>query len=184
MWQTNKKTGGVPSTNPKQWNKKATDIDLSCWDRSIRSNIVFWQSEHLTITPWNVSLVFEVTAIYFLPLQVDALRITNIIFVFSPTSRQLTVFFIQHNPCFILVFLNFFKNKFLNSVVFFFSLVDRFSLEAFASAAFNYKGNILDDPNATLFRYMRAFNHSSSADNPIAGLASKSFLLMMENNKD
>lgn len=51
------------------------------------------------------------------------------------------------------------------------SLVDRFSLEAFASAAFNYKGNILDDPNATLFRYMRAFNHSSSADNPIAGLA-------------
>lgn len=60
-----KKTGGVPSTNPKQWNKKATDIDLSCWDRSIRSNIVFWQSEHLTITPWNVSLVFEVTAIFF-----------------------------------------------------------------------------------------------------------------------
>lgn len=89
-----KKTGGVPSTNPKQWNKKATDIDLSCWDRSIRSNIVFWQSEHLTITPWNVSLVFEVTAIYFLPLQVDALRITNIIFVFSPTSRQLTDFFL------------------------------------------------------------------------------------------
>lgn len=103
---------------------------------------------------------------------------------FSPTSRQLTDFFYKHNPSFILVFLNFFKNKFLNSVVFFFSLVDRFSLEAFASAAFNYKGNILDDPNATLFRYMRAFNHSSSADNPIAGLASKSFLLMMENNKN
>lgn len=68
VWQTNKKTGGAPSTNPKQWNKKATDIDLSCWDRSIRSNIAFWQSEHLTITPWNVSLVFEVTAIYFFPL--------------------------------------------------------------------------------------------------------------------
>lgn len=98
VWQTNKKTGGVPSTNPKQWNKKATDIDLSCWDRSIRSNIVFWQSEHLTITPWNVSLVFEVTAIYFLPLQVDALRITNIIFVFSPTSRQLTVFLFNTIP--------------------------------------------------------------------------------------
>lgn len=105
--------------------------------------------------------------------------------MFSPTSRQLTDFFYKHNPCFILVFLNFFlKTSFLILLSFFFSLVDRFSLEAFASAAFNYKGNILDDPNATLFRYMRAFNHSSSADNPIAGLASKLFLLMMENNKD
>ena len=54
------------------------------------------------------------------------------------------------------------------------SLVDRFSLDAFANAAFNYKANILDNPEATLFRYMHAFNHSSSADNPIAGLASKS----------
>lgn len=105
--------------------------------------------------------------------------------MFSPTSRQLTDFFYKHNPCFILVFLNFFlKTSFLILLSFFFSLVDRFSLEAFASAAFNYKGNILDDPNATLFRYMRAFNHSSSADNPIAGLASKSCLLMMEYNKD
>lgn len=105
--------------------------------------------------------------------------------MFSPTSRQLTDFFYKHNPCFILVFLNFFlKTSFLILLSFFFSLVDRFSLEAFASAAFNYKGNILDDPNATLFRYMRAFNHSSSADNPIAGLASKLCLLMMENNKD
>lgn len=105
--------------------------------------------------------------------------------MFSPTSRQLTDFFYKHNPCFILVFLIFFlKTSFLILLSFFFSLVDRFSLEAFASAAFNYKGNILDDPNATLFRYMRAFNHSSSADNPIAGLASKSFLLMMEYNKD
>ncbi|XP_022303782.1 cytochrome P450 3A6-like [Crassostrea virginica] len=51
------------------------------------------------------------------------------------------------------------------------SLVDRFSLDAFANAAFNYKANILDNPEATLFRYMHAFNHSSSADNPVAGLA-------------
>lgn len=156
---------------------------MSCWDRSIRSNIVFWQSEHLTITPWNVSLVFEVTAIFFAAPGRCPSHYKHYFRVF-PHKSTINRFFIQHNPCFILVFLNFFKNKFLNSVVFFFSLVDRFSLEAFASAAFNYKGNILDDPNATLFRYMRAFNHSSSADNPIAGLASKLFLLMMENIKD
>ncbi|XP_061185431.1 cytochrome P450 3A28-like isoform X1 [Saccostrea echinata] len=51
------------------------------------------------------------------------------------------------------------------------SLIDRFSVDAFAYAAFNYNVNSLDDENATLYRYMKAFNHSSAADNPAAGLA-------------
>lgn len=102
-----------------------------------------------------------------------------------PHKSSINRFFMQHNHCFILFFFKFLKTSFLILLsFFFFSLVDRFSLDAFANAAFNYKVNSLDDPDATLFRYMMVFNHSSSADNPIAGLASKSCLLMMENKTD
>lgn len=103
--------------------------------------------------------------------------------MFSPQVVNLQIFYATQSLLYS-VFLKIFKNKFLILLSFFFSLVDRFSLDAFANAAFNYKVNSLDDPDATLFRYMRAFNHSSSADNPIAGLASKSCLLMMENKTD
>ncbi|KAJ8311577.1 hypothetical protein KUTeg_010932 [Tegillarca granosa] len=52
------------------------------------------------------------------------------------------------------------------------SVVDRFTLDAFAYSGFNYKVNSLKDENALLFQFMKAFNHSAAADNPIAGLAS------------
>lgn len=53
------------------------------------------------------------------------------------------------------------------------SVVDRFTLDAFAYSGFNYKVNSLEDENALLFQFMKAFNQSAAADNPIAGLASK-----------
>ncbi|XP_063437510.1 cytochrome P450 3A4-like isoform X1 [Mytilus trossulus] len=50
-------------------------------------------------------------------------------------------------------------------------IVDRYTLDAFANAAFDYKVNSMKDENATLYQFMKVFNESSSADNPVAGLA-------------
>lgn len=51
------------------------------------------------------------------------------------------------------------------------SLVDRYSLDAFADACFDYQAGSLDDNEALLYRFMKEFNHSAAADNPAAGLA-------------
>lgn len=50
-------------------------------------------------------------------------------------------------------------------------LVDRYSLDAFADACFDYQAGSLDDEDALLYRFMKEFNHSAAADNPVAGLA-------------
>ena len=54
-----------------------------------------------------------------------------------------------------------------------FSLVDRYTLDAFADSGFDFPSNSLDNEDALLYRFMKEFNHSAAADNPIAGLASK-----------
>jgi len=57
----------------------------------------------------------------------------------------------------------------------FFSLVDRYTLDAFATSGFDFNANSLEDEDALLYRFMKEFNHSAAADNPLAGLASKYF---------
>lgn len=51
------------------------------------------------------------------------------------------------------------------------SLVDRYTLDAFAKSGFDFNSDSLDNDDALLYRFMKEFNHSSAADNPIAGLA-------------
>ena len=57
----------------------------------------------------------------------------------------------------------------------FFSLVDRYTLDAFSTSGFDFNANSLENEDALLYRFMKEFNHSAAADNPFAGLASKFF---------
>lgn len=67
--RTIKQAGSLPPIqNNKTKKKKSPGHRLVLLRSFYQIKYRFWQSEHLTITPWNVSLVFEVTAIYFLPL--------------------------------------------------------------------------------------------------------------------
>ncbi|XP_063437513.1 cytochrome P450 3A4-like [Mytilus trossulus] len=50
-------------------------------------------------------------------------------------------------------------------------LIDRYTLDAFADSGFDFEANSLDNEDALLYRFMKEFNHSAAADNPIAGLA-------------
>lgn len=50
-------------------------------------------------------------------------------------------------------------------------LVDRYTLDAFATSGFDFTANSLEDEDALLYRFMKEFNHSAAADNPLAGLA-------------
>ncbi|CAG2233459.1 CYP5A [Mytilus edulis] len=52
-----------------------------------------------------------------------------------------------------------------------YSLIDRYTLDAFADSGFDFEANSLDNEDALLYRFMKEFNHSAAADNPIAGLA-------------
>lgn len=66
------------------------------------------------------------------------------------------------------------KNKLIYFFVIF-SLVDRYTLDAFATSGFDFNADSLENEDALLYRFMKEFNHSAAADNPLAGLASKTF---------
>ena len=59
------------------------------------------------------------------------------------------------------------------------SIIDRFTLDAFSYGIFDYEVDSMHDEDAILYQFMKVFNESSAADNPIAGLASKYLFIDM-----
>lgn len=51
------------------------------------------------------------------------------------------------------------------------SIIDRFTLDAFSYGVFDYEVDSMHDEDVILYQFMKVFNESSAADNPIAGLA-------------
>ncbi|XP_033725113.1 cytochrome P450 3A12-like [Pecten maximus] len=51
------------------------------------------------------------------------------------------------------------------------SLLDRFTLDAFALSAFNYEVNSMDNSDATLYQFMTETLDAASTENPLTGIA-------------